>query len=120
MNAEQRGSTAPYLLLAVLIPSVAHASFSAAPCSTFACHFQGVGILLGVIGGLEASGVIFVFLHAGLAHPARSKTKQMILGGIVGLVGYEIAAAAGAYYAVFQHPDRHTLGGRSWWRMRCS
>ena len=45
-------STARCLLLAALIPTVAHASFNAAPCSTFDCHFQVMGILLGVIGGL--------------------------------------------------------------------
>jgi uncharacterized BrkB/YihY/UPF0761 family membrane protein len=92
------------LPLAIVIPTVAHASFNAAPCGTFDCHFQGVGILLGVIGGLPVSGLIFIVLHMGLAHPERSRIKQMFFGGLVGLVAFEIAAAAGAYYAVWAHP----------------
>jgi hypothetical protein len=51
--------------------------------------------------------LIFILLHMGLAHPERSRIKQMFLGGFVGLVGYEIAAAAGAYYAVWGHPPGH-------------
>ena len=50
------------LLIAIVIPTIAHASFNASPCGTFDCHFQGVGILLGLIG-LPASGLIFIGLH---------------------------------------------------------
>ena len=106
-------TTTRCLLLAILIPTVAHASFSAAPCSTFECHFQVMGILLGVIGGLPASGLIFVGLHVGFAHPERSKIRQMFLGGLVGLVVFEIAAAAGAYHAVWRHPPGYR-GGSPW------
>lgn len=90
--------------MALLIPAAAHASFNAAPCGTFECHFQGVGILLGAVGGLPVSGLIFILLHIGFAHPERSRIRQMLLGGGVGLIAFEIAAAAGAYYAVWQHP----------------
>jgi hypothetical protein len=93
-----------FFLLAILFPMVAHASFNAAPCGTFDCHFQGVGIFLGLIGGLPVSGVVFLLLHMGLAHPERSRITQMFLGGFAGLVAYEVAAAAGAYYAVWRHP----------------
>jgi uncharacterized BrkB/YihY/UPF0761 family membrane protein len=95
--------------LAILIPTAAHASFNAAPCGTFDCHFQGVGILLGVIGGLPVSGLIFILLHMCFAHPGRSRMKQMLLGGFVGLVAFEIAAAAGAYYAVWRHPPGYRV-----------
>jgi hypothetical protein len=92
------------LLLAILIPAVTHASFHAAPCGTFDCHFQGVGILLGVLGGLPVSALIFILLHMGFAHRERSRSKQIFLGGFIGLAAFEIAAAAGAYYAVWRHP----------------
>ena len=106
-------TTTRCLLLAILVPTVAYASFNAAPCGTFECHFQVMGILLGVIGGLPASALIFVGLHMSFAHPARSRIKQMILGGIVGLVVFEIAAAAGAYHAVWRHPPGYR-GGSPW------
>lgn len=104
MTMKPMTSTVPCLLLAVLIPTVTHASFNAAPCGTFDCHFQGVGIFLGVLGGLPVSGLIFTLLHMSLAHPGRSRIKQMFVGGFVGLIGYEIAAVAGAYYAVWRQP----------------
>jgi len=78
------------LLLAILMPAVAHASFSAAPCSTIDCRFQVIGIHLGVVGGLPASGLIFV-----------------------GLVAFEIAAVVGAYHAVWRHPPGYR-GGSPW------
>ena len=106
-------TTTRCLLLAILVPASAHASFNAAPCGTFDCHFQMMGILLGVIGGLPASGVIFVLLHMGFAHPERSRIKQMLLGGFFGLVAFEIAAAAGAYHAVWRTPPPHR-GGSPW------
>ena len=106
-------TTTRCLLLAILIPTVAHASFNAAPCGTFDCHFQVMGILLGVIGGLPVSGLIFIGLHMGFAHPERSRTKQVFLGGLVGLVAFEIAAAAGAYHAVWRHPPGYR-GGSPW------
>jgi uncharacterized BrkB/YihY/UPF0761 family membrane protein len=97
-------TTTRCLLLASLIPTVAHASFGGAPCGTFGCHFETMGLLLGAIGGLPVSGLIFIGLHMGFAHPERSKYKQMFLGGFVGLVAFEIAAAAGAYHAVWRLP----------------
>lgn len=69
-------TTTRCLLLATLVPTVAHASFNAAPCGTFDCHFQVMGILLGVIGGLPVSGLVFVGLHTGFAHPRRSRIKH--------------------------------------------
>lgn len=100
-----------FLLLALLFTDAAQASFNAAPCHTFECHFQTAGIFLGLIGGLPASGVIFTGLHMGFAHPQRSKVKQMFLGGLVGLLAFEIAAAAGAAYAVAQEPGGAAIPG---------
>ena len=37
----------------------------------------------------------------------------MFLGGLVGLVVFEIAAAAGAYHAVWRHPPGYR-GGSPW------
>lgn len=101
------------LLILILLPALAHASFNAAPCRTFACHFQMAGIMGGVIGGLPISGLIFIGLHMGFAHPMRSKIKQMFLGGFVGFVVFEIAAADGALYAVGTHAPG-SYGGPPW------
>ena len=101
------------LLPAILIPAVAQASFNAAPCSTFDCHFQVMGILLGVIGGLPVSAMIFIGLHVVLAHPERSRIRQVFLGGCVGLVAFEVAAVVGAYHAVWRHPPGYR-GGSPW------
>lgn len=106
-------TTTRCLLLAIFIPTVAHASFNAAPCSTFECHFETMGLLLGVIGGLPVSGLIFIGLHLVFAHPERSRIKQVLLGGLLGLVAFEIAAAAGAYHAVWRHPPGYR-GGSPW------
>jgi uncharacterized BrkB/YihY/UPF0761 family membrane protein len=91
-----------WLLLLSLLPGLAHASFNGAPCHTFECHFQTVGIFLGLIGGLPISGVIFIGVHMGFAHPQRSKVRQMFLGGLMGLIAFEIAAVVGAAYAMEQ------------------
>lgn len=93
---------AVWLLLLSLLPALAQASFNGAPCHTFDCHFQTVGIFLGLIGGLPLSGVIFIGVHMRFAHPQRSKVKQMFLGGLVGLIAFEIAAFVGAAYAMEQ------------------
>jgi hypothetical protein len=61
-------------------------------------------MLLGVLGGLPVSGLIFLGVHMGFAHRERSRIRQMFLGGFLGLVAFEIAAAAGAFYAVWRHP----------------
>jgi len=88
------------LLILALAPALADASFNSAPCRTFGCHFMMAGVLGGMIGGLPISGLIFIGLHMGFAHPRRSKVRQLFLGGFVGLVAFEIAAAAGALYTV--------------------
>ena len=37
--------------------------------------------------------MIFIGLHVVLAHPERSRIKQVFLGGCVGLVAFEIAGS---------------------------
>jgi uncharacterized BrkB/YihY/UPF0761 family membrane protein len=103
----------PRWLPVALIPSIAQASFNAAPCGTFDCHFQTIGLLLGEVGGLQISGLIFIGLHWFFAHPGRSRIKQVVLGGVLGLLAFEIAAAAGAFHAVWRHPPGYR-GGSPW------
>jgi len=86
-------------LAALLVPLAADASFNAAPCHTFGCHFEMIGIFLGLLGGVPISGVIFVILHLANCNPERSKTKQLFLGGFLGIVTFELSAAAAAYVA---------------------
>ncbi len=100
-------------LLVLVAPAAAHASFNSAPCSDFQCNFLNVGLLLGVLGGLPLSGVIFIGLHMYFAHPARSKIRQLFLGGFVGLAAFEIAAAAAAGYTAAAHPPGYR-GAVTW------
>jgi hypothetical protein len=102
MRGKGRQSKQPGLRIAafgakVLFPMAAYASFGGAPCkSDFACHFFGWGIVFGVAGGIPISGLIFALLHLGFRNPSRSKVGQVLLGGLLGMVAYEIAAACAA------------------------
>lgn len=100
-------------LLAMLVPALAQASFNAAPCSTIDCHFLGIGVLIGALGGLPASALIFAALHFAFVHPERSRGKQTLLGAFVGLVAFEVAALVGACHAVWRHPPGYR-GGSPW------
>lgn len=82
---------------AALFPMAASSSFGGTPCrGDFACHFQVWGILLGVVGGIQVSGVIFVLLHLRFRHHARSTVGQWLLAAFFGIVAFEIAAACAA------------------------
>jgi hypothetical protein len=84
----------PWVLAA--LSATAHASFGGRPCGAdFACHFEGWGLLLGAFAAPN-SAFLFVLLHAGLRHPARSRIRQVCLGACAGVVAYEIAAACAA------------------------
>src|SRR5688572_1547345 len=85
----------------LLFPAAAHASFNAAPCRDFACHFGMIGILLGFMGGIPISGVIFIVLHLVFADPDRSKIKQLFLGGLMGIIAFELAAVSAALMATW-------------------
>ena len=81
---------------AVLFPMAALGSFGGAPCGDdFACHFVTWGLLAGTVG-MPISGLIFAVLHLGFRNHARSKLRQFLLGGCIGMVAYVISAACGA------------------------
>ena len=82
---------------AALLPIAAYGSFGGTPCrDDFACHFQVWGLLLGVVGGIPISGVIFVLLHVGFRHRARSKVGHWLLSAFLGFVAFEVAAVCAA------------------------
>ena len=84
------------LAAAVLFPMAAYGSFGGTPCrDDFACHFLTWGVLAGVVV-VPISGLIFAVLHLGFCHRARSKLSQFFLGGVIGMVAYEISTACGA------------------------
>jgi uncharacterized BrkB/YihY/UPF0761 family membrane protein len=88
------------LLAAVLLPVAADGSFGGTPCrADFGCHFIFWGILLAFTWGIPISVLTFALLHLGFRHPARSKGKQAILGGVIGIVAFEISAACAALMA---------------------
>lgn len=79
------------------------ASFGAAPCGDdFGCHFVVWGALLGPIG-VPATSILFGLLHLRFCHPARSKPRQVLLGVVLGLFAYEIAAAVGSFAGTAGH-----------------
>lgn len=95
---------------AVLFPMAAYGSFGGAPCrDDFACHFFTWGLLVGAVG-IPISGLIFAVLHLGYCNHARSKLRQFVLGGFIGMVAYEISAACGALIGTsgIAAPDQQT------------
>jgi hypothetical protein len=91
-----RALVRPGWLAAALAPTAALGSFGGKPCGPdFGCHFEAWGLWLGAIG-IPNSAFLFVLLHLGFRHTARSKAKQLILGGFAGVVAYEVAAAGAA------------------------
>jgi hypothetical protein len=101
--------------LAALLPMAAHGSFSGTPCrADFACHFLFWGFLLGVAWGIPASMFVFILLHVVFCNPARSKVKQGVLGGLLGIVAFEISAVCAALLAARTYPalyERYPLIG---------
>lgn len=99
----KRDALRAWALALALLPVTAQASFGAAPCGDdFGCHFVVWGALLGPIG-VPATSIIFGLLHLRFCHPARSKLRQVLLGVVLGLFAYEIAAAAGSLAGVAGH-----------------
>lgn len=87
-------------LAAVLLPLAAEGSFGGTPCrAEFGCHFVFWGLLLGATGGIPVSALIFVLLHLAFSNPARSKGKQALLGGLNGIIAFELAASCAALMA---------------------
>jgi len=104
------------LAAAVLFPMAADGSFGGAPCGDdFACHFFTWGVLVGTVG-IPISGLIFAVLHLFFCNRARSRLRQLFLGGFIGMVAYEISAACAALIgargkvAPGQHPDYLMIG----------
>jgi hypothetical protein len=88
--------------VAVLFPMAAHGSFGGGGgCKDFVCHYLIWGAMLGVMGGIPASVVTFIVLCVAYAHPDRSKGKQVILGGSLGMVVWLIASACAALLALW-------------------
>ena len=83
-------------LLAAALSATAQASFGGRPCGPdFACHFEAWGLLLGAVAAPN-SAFLFVLLHTGFRHPARSRIRQLFLGAFTGVAAYAIAAACAA------------------------
>jgi hypothetical protein len=88
--------SAPSWLLVALLSTAAHASFGGKPCGPdFACHFEAWGLLLGAVAAPN-SAFLFVLLHTGFRHPARSRMQQIFLGAFAGIAAWAVAAACAA------------------------
>jgi len=88
--------TGAALGLLALLPRAAQASFGGAPCGAdYGCHFSTWGLVLGTVF-VPATCAAFGVLHAIFCHPARSRMKQLMVGAVVGLIAYEVAAGIGA------------------------
>lgn len=87
----------PAALILALTATPACASFGGVPCrEDFVCHFAGWGLLVGIAAGIPLSCCAFIALHLFFCHPRRSRLVQAFLAAVLGVVVYEIAAAAGA------------------------
>ena len=89
------------LYAALLFPMTAYASFNGGPCRDFACNFLMIGILLGVVGGIPISILIFIGLHMSFCNRERSKVNQALLGGLNGLITFEISSFSAALMATW-------------------
>jgi hypothetical protein len=100
----------PLFLFLTLTAPPAFASFGGVPCrEDFVCHFVGWGLLIGVAMGIPLSCCAFVVLHLVFCHPQRSKLVQAFLAAGLGVVVYEIAAAAGALAGTYGRNPMHAL-----------
>lgn len=100
----------PAPLLLALAATSAFASFGGVPCrEDFVCHFVGWGLLIGVAMGIPLSCCAFVVLHLVFCHPRRSKLVQAFLAAALGVVVYEIAAAAGALAGTYGKNPMYAL-----------
>jgi hypothetical protein len=99
-----------FLCAVTLLPIAAHGSFGGGtPCKDFFCFFVLFGILLGVSGGIPVTAAIFAALHLFFCNPARSKVKQFLLGGLIGMIAFAMGAAAASLIATW---EAATPGGR--------
>lgn len=89
------------LYAVLLFPMTAYASFNGGPCRDFACNFLMIGILLGVVGGIPISILIFIGLHLSFCNQERSKGNQALLGGLNGIIAYEISSFSAAFMATW-------------------
>jgi uncharacterized BrkB/YihY/UPF0761 family membrane protein len=89
------------LYAAVLFPMTAYASFNGVLCRDFVCNFVVIGVLFGVFGGIPISIVIFIGLHLIFCNRERSKVNQALLGGLNGIIAFEISSVSAALIATW-------------------
>jgi len=98
-----------WLCAAVLLPVAAQASFGGGgPCPDFQCYFGFFGLMLGAAGGVPVSSGIFLCVHMFFCHPQRSQKRQIFLGAVIGLIAFELCAAAFSLAVLWEnaHPDQ--------------
>ena len=85
-----------FLVAALLFPLTVHASFGGTSCKNdFWCLYSTLGLILGTVG-VPVSAGIFAALHIVFCNPERSRPRQFVLGGGIGMVAYEISAVCGS------------------------
>ena len=98
--ARRLSSMLAFLAAAVLFPVAAYGSFGGTPCrDDFGCHFLFWGVILGAVGGVPVSVVAFILLHLFFCHPARPKGRQVLVGGVAGVVAFGIGGVFAALMA---------------------
>lgn len=91
-----------WLAAGLLLPAVALASFGGGgPCRDFACYYLFFGLVLGVSGGIPLSAAVFIGLHLFFRHPERSKARQILLGGFIGILAFALCAASASHVALW-------------------
>ena len=70
-------------------------------CRDFGCYFVFWGLILGAAGGLPVSVIAFAALHGFFSNPARSRGKQVLLGGLIGIVAFAIGAVCATLVATY-------------------
>ena len=88
------------LAAAVLLPTAAYGSFGGGGCRDFGCQFATLGLIMGTVG-VPISALIFAVLNAWLCHEDKSKVREFLVGGAIGVGAYEVSAAGAALMATW-------------------
>ena len=87
-------------ILWFLLPVAAEASFGGVPCrADFGCHFVVWGMWIGMIWGMPGSAALFAVLHWFFCNEERQKGNQLVIGAVLGVFAFQIAAACAALMA---------------------